>query len=200
MTRLVGLTGQSGAGKSTVSRIWQDAGVKVIDCDKVARIVTEDNSECNKELYKLFPQCFDERLHLDRRMMADLIFGDKQKLKSQNDIIFKYIGQYIDGVISSVSDDFLVLDAPTLFESGIYKRCSAIVSVLSSEKLRLDRIINRDGISEESVLLRFNSQKSDRFFTENSNIIIINDGTVSELEVKALNALNKIKEIIYGKS
>ena len=200
MTRLVGLTGQSGAGKSTVSRIWQDAGVKVIDCDKVARIVTEDNSECNKELYKLFPQCFDERLHLDRRMMADLIFGDKQKLKSQNDIIFKYIGQYIDGVISSVSDDFLVLDAPTLFESGIYKRCSAIVSVLSSEKLRLDRIINRDGISEESVLLRFNSQKSDRFFTENSNIIIINDGTVSELEVKALNALKKIKEIIYGKS
>ncbi len=200
MTRLVGLTGQSGAGKSTVSRIWQDAGVKVIDCDKVARIVTEDNSECNKELYKLFPQCFDERLHLDRRMMADLIFGDKQKLKAQNDIIFKYIGQYIDGVISSVSDDFLVLDAPTLFESGIYKRCSAIVSVLSSEKLRLDRIINRDGISEESVLLRFNSQKSDRFFTENSNIIIINDGTVSELEVKALNALKKIKEIIYGKS
>ncbi len=200
MSALVGLTGQSGAGKSTVSDIWRDNGVGVIDCDMVARKVTEDNSDCNKELSKLFPECFDERLHLDRRQMADIVFSDRQKLKKQNDIIFKYITKYINEILESYDKSFIVLDAPTLFESGIYKRCKIIVSVLSDKKKRFERIINRDKISEDSVKLRFSSQQDDSFFINNSDIIITNNGDLSELEIKAIKALEQIKEIIYGKS
>lgn len=200
MSALVGLTGQSGAGKSTVSDIWRDNGVSVIDCDMVARKVTEDNSDCNKELSKLFPECFDERLHLDRRQMADIVFSDRQKLKKQNDIIFKYITKYINEILESYDKSFIVLDAPTLFESGIYKRCKIIVSVLSDKKKRFERIINRDKISEDSVKLRFSSQQDDSFFINNSDIIITNNGDLSELEIKAIKALEQIKEIIYGKS
>lgn len=200
MPALVGLTGQSGAGKSTVSDIWRDSGVSVIDCDRVAKKVTEDNSECNKELSKLFPECFGERLHLDRRKMADIVFSDKQRLKEQNDIIFKYITKCIDDILKSYDKSFIVLDAPTLFESGIYKRCRLIVSVLADEKKRFERIIARDKISADSVKLRFSSQQDNSFFIKNSDIIITNHGDFSELKSKALNALEQIKEIIYGKS
>ena len=193
---IIGLTGQSGAGKSTVSDILKECGVSVIDCDKLARKVTLDSSECNKELNQFFPECFDERLHLDRRKMADIIFSDEKKLRLQNSIIFKYITKEIEEILNDCNKDFLILDAPTLFQSGLNKRCKAVVGVLSDKEKRFERIKIRDGISDESILLRFSSQKDDDFFINNCDIIIYNNAGFKELEKKTKEALKQIEEIL----
>lgn len=198
MPFIVGLTGQSGAGKSTVSGILKNCGAYVIDCDELARKVTSDNSKCNKELNKFFPDCFDERLHLDRHKMADIIFSDEKKLRLQNSIIFKYITKEIEEILNTCNKNFVILDAPTLFQSGLDKRCGIIIGVLSDEKKRFERVKIRDGITEKSIFLRFSSQKDDDFFHENCDIIIYNNEGFKELETNTKKALIKIEEIING--
>lgn len=198
MPFIVGLTGQSGAGKSTVSGIFKKNGAYVVDCDKLARNVTSDGSECNKELNEFFPECFDERLHLDRHKMADIIFSDVNKLGLQNAIIFKYITKEIEDILNTCRRDYVILDAPTLFQSGLDKRCSIIVGVLSDRQKRFERIKIRDGINDKSISLRFSSQKNDDFFLENCDIIIYNNAGFTELENKTGEALKQIEEKLYG--
>ncbi|MCD8328556.1 MAG: dephospho-CoA kinase [Ruminococcus sp.] len=199
MPLIVGLTGQSGAGKSTASSIFRRLGAYVIDCDEIARSVTSDNSQCNKELSQYFSECFDENLHLDRKKMADIIFSDEKKLKTQNAIIFKYITIEIDAVLSACNQDYIILDAPTLFQSGLDKRCVAIIGVLSDTAKRFERIKARDSLSDKSILLRFSSQQDDDFFQKNCDIVIYNNSSLDELEVNVKKALEKIEEIVNGK-
>lgn len=194
MPFLVGLTGPSGAGKSAVCNIFRENNAFVIDCDSVARDVTIDGSDCCKELFKFFPECFDSRLHLDRHKMADIIFADQEKLKIQNEIIFRFIKSEISHRLNNCNEPFAVLDAPTLFESGLDSECKLIISVLTDKNKRIKRVSERDGISKQSVLLRFSAQRSDDFFISHSDIIIYNNGTLDELSAKALNALAVIRE------
>ena len=199
MPFIVGLTGQSGAGKSTVSDIFTKNGAYVIDCDNLARKVTSDGSKCNKELSEFFPECFDERLHLERHKMADIIFSDEKKLKLQNAIIFKYITKEVEEILNTCGKDYVILDAPTLFQSGLDKCCKIVVGVLSDENRRFERVKIRDGISDSSIALRFSSQKDDDFFLKNCDIIIYNNAGLKELENKTNEALKKIEEIVNGK-
>lgn len=71
---VVGLTGQSGAGKTTISDAFRKNGFEIINCDIVAREVTNADSECCKELAKLFPSCFDENYSLDRQKLGEIVF------------------------------------------------------------------------------------------------------------------------------
>ena len=129
MSVIIGLTGQSGAGKTTVCEQLKKAGFGIINCDMVARECTADGSDCNKALSKLFPSCFDEKLSLDRKGISQIIFSDEQRLKEFDDIVYPYINRLIDKRISELSNsyDFIVLDAPTLFEAGADKKCNAIM-------------------------------------------------------------------------
>ena len=90
---IIGLTGQSGAGKTTVSKYFRQKGFAVIDCDIVARNVTRQGSCCNKELAEIFPQCFDESLSLDRQALAKIVFSNKDKLNQLNNIILPLISK-----------------------------------------------------------------------------------------------------------
>ena len=174
MSVIIGLTGQSGAGKSTVCEAFESEGFAVIDCDSVARYVTRPGSECNRELAGVFPGCFDESFTLDRAKMASIVFADSEKLRLLENIEYRYITEEIDEQIGKLSQksDYIVLDAPMLFEAGVDKLCACTVAVVSCEQLRLERIIRRDGISEEQAKKRFGSQRSEQFFQEKCGIII----------------------------
>ena len=126
---VVGLTGQSGAGKTTISDAFRENGFEIINCDIVAREVTNVGSECCKELAKLFPSCFDENYALNRRKLGEIVFSDNNKLQMLNDTIYPFINKLIDEKINSAESKFILLDAPTLFEAGADKLCSVIVSL-----------------------------------------------------------------------
>lgn len=133
MAHVIGLTGQSGAGKTTVSHIFEENGFAVINCDEIARICTQMGSECNKKLAQVFPECFDEKLSLDRKAISKIIFSDKKMLEKFDNIVYPFITQLIKEKINELSavSQYILLDAPTLFESGTDKLCSVKTAVVA---------------------------------------------------------------------
>ena len=195
---VAGLTGQSGAGKTTVSDAFKENGFEIINCDLVAREVTQAGSECCKKLAKIFPDCFDDGFALDRRKLGEIVFSDKAKLQMLNDTIYPFINKLIDKKINAAQSRFILLDAPTLFEAGADKLCSVIVSVVADYDIRLERIIKRDGISKELAKKRFASQHTMEFFREHSSFVIENNGTVNETYRKTCEVIKIIKERYNG--
>lgn len=190
MSFVIGLTGQSGAGKTTVCDTLKESGFAIINCDLTARKVTSDGSECNHKLSYVFPMCFDDDLKLDRHKLANEVFSDKEKLQQLDNIIYPYIIKQINDEIKILSGqyDYIILDAPTLFEAGADKICDKIISVIADKDIRSERIHKRDKISSEEIEKRFSSQYDEKFFIENSDYIIRNN---SDLE----NAVKQTKEI-----
>ena len=194
---IIGLTGQSGAGKSTVSRQFSECGFLVIDCDSLTHELLLPATDCSAALEKQFPDFFTDAV-FDRRKAAPLLFSDPQLLTRYTSAIFPFIVEEIEARIRSAEqqgEQFIMLDAPTLFEAGQDKRCDIIVSCIADEDTRLRRITERDGISEENARKRFSSQHDDEFFRRNSDFVIENNGTVSD----ALQATKEIAEKIKKK-
>ena len=188
MTRVIGLTGQTGAGKSAVREMLEKTGIACVDCDRVSREVTAANSPALKALCEVFSdEILTPEKALDRKKLGSIVFSSKEKLELLNKTIFPFIIDDIKRKIAECEDD-VVLDAPTLFESGCDKLCDLTVAVVADREVRLERIISRDGISKKDAENRINSQLSEEFFRKNCDVIIENNGDLSSLE-KAVEKL-----------
>ena len=191
--KIVGLTGQSGAGKTLVSSLFEEQGFYVINADEVSREVTQKGSPCLDEIAGYFG---DGVLlpdgSMDRRAVGNIVFSDGKKLKELEGIIFPYIIRNITELADSHPDRDILLDAPTLFNAGLEKICTCTVAVTAERSLRIKRITERDGISEESAVKRIESQRDERFFIENCDYIIDNSTTKEELEMKTKAVIDKI--------
>lgn len=195
---VIGLTGQSGAGKTTVCRVFEENGFAIINADNIARQIMEKGSPCLAEITECFGEVIlNEDRSLNRQLLADIVFGDKEKLKQLNAISYPYITSEILNKIKKLSDEkckFVLLDAPTLFESRADDFCNLIISVTATEKNRTARIAERDGLNSEQIKKRFSSQHTERFFINHSDFIIKNNKSVDELIEKAKEVAEKIKE------
>lgn len=182
---VIGMTGPTGSGKSTVGKLLCEKGFKIVDADKTARRVTEKGSPTLGELCSEFG---DDILlgngELDRAELAKRAFADKESLEKLNSITHPAIINLIKEEISALQDSGetrIVLDAPQLFEASAQNLCDCVISVLADKETRLERIMARDNISQEQALSRINAQKSDEFFTENSDFVIYNNSDTEAL-------------------
>lgn len=194
---IIGLTGQSGAGKTTVCETFEKNGFCIINADIVAREVMSKGSECLLKTAKTFDGILLSDGSLYRKKLADIVFSDNEKLKAYERIIFPYILSSINEKISfykKVGCEYLLLDAPTLFESGADRLCDRIISVISDRNARLSRIIKRDDITTEQAEKRLNSQNDDEFYKKKSDYVIENNGSYDELQKEAENVISLIKE------
>ena len=196
--RIVGLTGQTGAGKSTVSRTLASHGIEVIDCDLVSRDVVAQERRLLADLALEFGiTILNEDGTLNRRRLGSIVFSDKEKLERLNAIIFPYIRAEIAYRVTQRQKRgcrLVVLDAPTLFESGIDADCDAIVSVIAPENLRLNRIMVRDHISDTEARNRIASQHDENFFVEHSACVIRNDKDEDTLRFAAVRLAESLRE------
>ena len=177
---IIGLTGQSGAGKSTASFVFENEGFYVINADRVSRMVTM-RKDVLDTLKKTFGNVLLESGMLDRRALAKIVFSDKEKLQLLNSILFPIITSEIQNIIDEIDCKYILLDAPQLFESGADKQCHKIVSVIAPKEKLIERAMERDGISHEDAEKRLNSQFPEDFFKEKSDYIITNDTTIDNL-------------------
>ena len=182
---VIGMTGPTGSGKSTVGKLLLEKGFKIVDADKVARRVTEKGSPTLAVLCSAFgDDILLENGELDRALLAKRAFADKESLEKLNSIthpaIIELIRQEIEALKTS-GETKIVLDAPQLFEAGAQSLCDFILSVLADKETRLERIKNRDNITDEQALSRINAQKSDEFFVENSDLVIYNNSDTEAL-------------------
>lgn len=190
---IIGLTGQSGAGKSTVSEILVQKGFYVIDCDKIAREVTKNGSSVVLKLAERFGSdiLFDDN-SLNRKKLAEKAFSSKENTKALNEITHPAIIGKISESIKENKDEVIVLDAPTLFESGANMLCDKILCILADENVRIDRIIKRDNITREQAIARVSAQKNDEFFINNCDAVIYNNTETEKLKVQLNSFLNNI--------
>lgn len=188
---IIGLTGMSGAGKSTMSMLFGLSGFYIINCDRIA-YQTSKNPMFLEELQSRFP----ERLllgdgTLDRAKTAELIFSDKSKLELYDRIIFPYITYEVMRQIREAESN-IVLDAPTLFESELDMLCNEIVGVIADKEVCVERITERDGISPESARARLSSQNDEVFFRQRCGIIMENNGDYLDFHDNAERLIKQI--------
>lgn len=195
--RLIGLTGQSGAGKSTVSKIFEDNGFFTVDADKAAHEAM-NIPQFLEEAGRLLPDCISDG-SLDRKKVAFRVFSDRELLSEYEKIIYPYILRIIMRRIAEIrrsGGGLILLDAPTLFQSGLDGICSVIVSVVAPMDLKIARILERDGVPVEMVSSRISSQQSDKWFREKSDYTIVNNAELSDLVEKTLAVIEGIRENI----
>lgn len=195
---VVGLTGQTGAGKSTVSKVFEANGFAVINADHVARNVVEKGSRCLAEIEDFFGRnVINSDGTLNRKALAAIVFSDRSKLEMLNTITYPYITSSILKKIrmhASRDEKLILLDAPTLFESRADDFCEIIISVLADHDIRQTRIISRDGLTAEQAQKRMNSQLDEEFFGSHSDYIIHNNGDLDTVNEISKEVSDKIKD------
>ena len=195
---VVGLTGQSGAGKSEAAGIFAEHGFRIIDADAAAREVMQKGGECLRETTEHFGEEFllpDGEL--DRRRLAEKVFSDEKSLRELESITYPHINRKVELLIEkyrSEGAEYVLLDAPTLFEAGEEKLCDCICAVTADKNIRMERIILRDGISPESAEKRFSSQRDTEFFISRADHIIDNSGSHADLIKRTEEIIKRITE------
>jgi dephospho-CoA kinase len=174
MTKIIGLTGGIGTGKTMVAEYFKSLGIPVYIADKEARqLMTSDNiinalsNEFGKEIL--------ENGILNREKLAKLVFNDSKKLQKLNSIVHPEVKKHFDNWIEKHKNyPFVVKEAAILFESGSYKYCDTIITVTCPLEIRLQRVMKRDKTDRESVLKRIENQWTDEQRIAKSNYVIHN--------------------------
>lgn len=183
---VIGLTGQTGSGKSTVARLL---GFESINADEVAHEVLLDPRVKNELCGRFGQDILDDNGEINRGELAKKAFANPNSLAMLGAIthpaIIKEILDRIE-LLEGRGEKIILLDAPTLFESGAHKMCSKIIFVTADGQIRKKRIMERDGLSEQGAELRLRAQKTDDFY-KSADYKIINNGDKRELEKSALS-------------
>ena len=199
---VVGLTGPTGSGKTTVSEAFAENGFYVINCDTVARKVTEKSTPCLNELVHEFSESIlNEDGTLNRKKLASIVFMDSMKKTCFEGVIYPYI---ISKILEEIKDaaksgaNFVLLDAPTLFQSNADDLCDLVVCVIADEHRRYENIISRDGLTLKQAQARMSAQLKDDYYTQKSDIVIRNNKDINTLKLTATEVAKMVKEYKHG--
>lgn len=172
---IIGLTGPTGAGKSTVSRRLRELGFYIADGDEIARQVVEPGEPLLRALAEAFGEDILTDGRLNRRELARRAFSDAARLQTLNDIMHPAIEQRMfDSIAAHPDCRGAVIDAAALIESGIYKRCDLLAVVTAPLSVRLQRIMTRDNISEADARVRIGAQHEESFYTDKADVVLRN--------------------------
>ncbi len=171
-----GLTGKTGAGKSTVAAFLKEKGFYIIDGDVIARHITDKGKPALKKLAGYFGEdILNEDGTLNRRLLAARAFSSPENTDMLNFITHPLITEEFELEIKKAENegfDRAVIDAAALLESECKNLCSKIIVVHAPEEMRFQRILTRDGITGEEAKRRMNAQKSDEYYFSHADIIV----------------------------
>ena len=196
--RIIGLTGRSGAGKSTVAGIFESEGMVHIDCDRVTARVLERSEGCKRELAEHFgPGIFTPDGAVDRRALGAIVFSHSEQLEALNRITHKYILEQVRALVERCRREgapAVVVDGATIIESGYDHECDLLVAVTADKAYLITRIMQRDRIGISEARARLEAQKPDDFYTGAADITLYNDGSVLDLQARAKTLARRIME------
>ena len=173
---IIGITGGTGAGKTSALRALSDLGALVLDCDRLYHEILAENGDLKSELGDRFPGVQTDGA-IDRKRLGEIVFADPSALSDLNAITHKYVGSEIERRLSeweSRGEKVAAIDAIALIDSGRNERCDVVVGVIAPVNARVTRIMRRDRITRRQALQRINAQKPDSFFRENCDFILEN--------------------------
>lgn len=170
---IVGLTGGTGAGKTSALSALEDLGGTVLDCDAVYHQMLRTDPALREAITAAFGPVFCPDGSLDRQKLGTLVFSDHAALDRLNAIVYEYLPPEL--LRRAQGHTLVGLDAISLMESGLGKLCACTVAVLAPAEDRVRRIMARDGISEDYARLRISAQQPDVFYRERCSHILENN-------------------------
>jgi len=195
--KIVGLTGGIGSGKSTVAKFFLDQGVPVYDSDSEARRMMNENREIKQKLVSLFGEDAYFENKLNRPYIASQVFKNKELLNQLNRIVHPAVFEDFRNWVKKQDSVFVVKEAAILFESGSYKDCDFVVSVIADEDLRIRRVSKRDNISAEKVRDRIQNQWTDEMRVAKSDFVIHNNSDLENLYEEFKKVYNELLKRIW---
>lgn len=181
---IIGITGGTGCGKTTLLELIGQLGGKVLDCDAIYHQMLQTDENLLWALKNAFPEAFEEG-KLNRKKLGKLVFADEKALTRLNEITHSAVKEKVLQLLKN-ENGLVGIDAIGLFEGGLAELCDVTVAVIAPEKLRLQRLIARENITEEYALSRIRAQKNNEYFTNLCDHFLVNDGTKEEFEEKCL--------------
>lgn len=170
---IVGLTGGTGAGKTSALAALEDLGGTVLDCDAVYHQMLRTDPALREAITAAFGPVFCPDGSLDRQKLGTLVFSDHAALDRLNAIVYEYLPPEL--LRRAQGHTLVGLDAISLMESGLGRLCACTVAVLAPAEDRVRRIMARDGISEDYARLRISAQQPDAFYRERCSHILENN-------------------------
>ncbi len=190
----IGLTGNIGCGKSSVSKELKKYGIHIIDADIISREIYEYQDMLAK-IKKNFPSAVKND-KVDRKELGNIVFSDNSKLTLLNRLTHKKIREIVDKRLKKCEKEKLValVDAALLYEANFDIMVDKVVLVYCEEKEQLKRVVLRDNISEEEAIKRINSQMSQRDKLEKADYVIDNSAGFEELDKHIENLVKEIEK------
>lgn len=198
---VIGITGQSGSGKSLLAAALAKRGYLHADADAIYHDLLETSEPMRAELVAAFGDDILHKGKIDRKTLAAKVFGkgNAKKLKALNKITHKYVCRECVRLIRTAKDageKGVLLDAPLLIEARLDKLCDLVVCVFAPEAVRLARIAARDGLTEAEALRRLRAQPNAAFYAEKCDFAFYNGGDRDAAEAAA----NEIDRIAVGEA
>lgn len=189
--KIIGVTGSSGSGKTTICDILKNEyNAEIIDADKIAKKLSKKGTMYLNSIVEYFgADIINEKGELKRKELASIIYEDDTKREELNKLTFIYVVDEIKNCINKLKNKkLIVIDAPLLFESDLDKICDSVIGVIASEQEKIERICARDNITKDEAKKRLDIQKDNKYIEENADYIIYNDENIIRLkeEIKKL--------------
>jgi dephospho-CoA kinase len=194
MTKIIGLTGGIGSGKTTIANYFHSLGIPIYIADDEARKITELPQTISKIKQEFGGQIF-ENGKLNRQKLAELVFNDSDKLQKLNAIVHPAVAKHFKEWLQQHSNEPIIIkEAAILFESGSYKDCDAIITVTAPIETRIGRVLKRDKTTRNEILKRIENQWSEEKKIANSDYVIDN----AELKKAEFQAREILKKLIIS--
>lgn len=184
---LVGLTGGLGAGKSTVARMLADRGAVLVDADVLARRALEPGTPAYQQVCDLFgDEVVTSSGRLDRAAIAATVFSDPERRRALESIVHPEVFRMLAEIVEARrdTDDVIVFDAPLIVETGFHDACDVVVVVTAPEDERVARAVRDRGMTPEQARARIRAQIGDEEREAVADVVIPNDGDLSQLEAR----------------
>ena len=190
---VVGITGPTGAGKTSALRALEQLGGCVLDCDAIYHEMLRTDNDLRSAITAAFGDVFTPDGQLDRQKLGTLVFGDAAQLQRLNTIIYHQLPRELNRRMALSPAPIIGIDAINLVESGLSKLCDRTLAVIAPPEDRVRRIMARDGISEEYARLRVAAQKDDDFYRAHCSDVLVNtSASPEEFQAQALAFFREI--------
>ncbi|MBK7558680.1 MAG: dephospho-CoA kinase [Chitinophagaceae bacterium] len=171
----IGLTGGIGSGKSTVAKVFEVLGIPVYYADDAAKKLMTENAALKQKIKLQFGESVYANEHLNKKALADIVFNDPEKLALLNALVHPATLKDVESWIQSQSSPYIIKEAALIFESGAHQNLDYVIGITAPAPLRIQRTMQRDGITREAVVARMDKQMDDTIKMKLCDFVLTND-------------------------
>ena len=187
---IIGITGGTGCGKTTLLEQIRQQGGLVLDCDQIYHQLLTTDTAMLSSIEDHFPGTVENGV-LNRKKLGAIVFSDEKALLDLNQITHSAVKAEILRRLQD-APKFAAIDAIGLFEGGLAQLCDVTVAVTAPTQDRIRRLMARDGISEEYARKRIAAQHTDDWFREKCDHVLTNNGNMDAFATKCLAFLHTL--------